>query len=776
MAGLALATLLVAVAGAAVAIAVAGASIVTAWAQTLPSTIPVKSPVLGQRWQAWRAAADRPDLLGPAIPGDDLDDRKSATAAVREALAALDADLTVAADPTRPPSVAAAVSRRREAELAALSSGLTPGVGLPQGPSADERSAAAAAFAKWVGDLSSLAADFRLSGPAAGAIWTLDDLADRPDRRPKWADRLAGDLDVLTEVADARARLDALQALLASSRDALLTSAKTAPTFERRYAAWQALSRGNGVEPTWLSQPGDLALDDAVRDGLAKLKPATPGVPKPTGLPAEAEVKQRWQRFAGTVGDDRRAREAVDSLVGRVGRTSAAAVLGEVNAIAGPAARLNILLRLGRDLSAIPAGAGAAAAVGATDADLAAVRAAVAATVAKFPGDRPDLADLRRRLAEPEPFVAKATQPTFDLPLPGGGTVAMLRVEPRGRRAYYLSADEVTFGQFARMVRPATQPGQTAAPPSPQVMASLKAADAKVVGPRVWQLAGSPEAVAVNVPTGGDKPRWLPAGKNNFADALRDPMLDNREVLDPAAGGSPTENHPMQQLPATAAALAALGVDCRLPTAAEWAWATERPPAPGAKPPPANLRDPTWVAQWRYVVERQRMGKPAAFPDEGAFVPADLRGRVKVGPAAVVAGDPAGGVPSDRTLYFRPSPGEPLPPATGETPPFRDLVGNVAELTFEAPEVLSALPDKARLTAADVEKALRANPTKLHVIGLSALSAPALKQGEPYAVDPATPYADVGFRLAFTAPFASERDRLRWVVAEQPYVAAGSVR
>ena len=63
------------------------------------------------------------------------------------------------------------------------------------------------------------------------------------------------------------------------------------------------------------------------------------------------------------------------------------------------------------------------------------------------------------------------------------------------------------------------------------------------------------------------------------------------------------------------------------------------------------------------------------------------------------------------------------------------------------------------------------------VIGGSALSAPhpSGKLGlnpEP-AGAPDVPYADVGFRLAFTAPAAGPGERLKWALADQPYLALG---
>jgi hypothetical protein len=101
-------------------------------------------------------------------------------------------------------------------------------------------------------------------------------------------------------------------------------------------------------------------------------------------------------------------------------------------------------------------------------------------------------------------------------------------------------------------------------------------------------------------------------------------------------------------------------------------------------------------------------------------------------------------------------------------------VGNVAEFTCDAPDLFDALPAEQKRTAQAVARfaAMAAAAKKLSVIGGSALSDPSLKVDEPYLVtSPAEPYADVGFRLAFTAPAQSVAERLRWALDEQPYVA-----
>jgi hypothetical protein len=116
---------------------------------------------------------------------------------------------------------------------------------------------------------------------------------------------------------------------------------------------------------------------------------------------------------------------------------------------------------------------------------------------------------------------------------------------------------------------------------------------------------------------------------------------------------------------------------------------------------------------------------------------------------------------SDRTLFFRP-----VGPEAGRT--FSNLIGNVAEYVFDAPEAFEDLPDKKP----DAIAALIAQHKKeLSVIGGSALSPPEVPADQPIPVaDVNAAYADVGFRLAFSEPAGSPLARLRAVLAAQPYL------
>ena len=91
-----------------------------------------------------------------------------------------------------------------------------------------------------------------------------------------------------------------------------------------------------------------------------------------------------------------------------------------------------------------------------------------------------------------------------------------------------------------------------------------------------------------------------------------------------------------------------------------------------------------------------------------------------------------------------------------------------AETTAKADQVnivlwnevsIKSTPEGVRRFAAD-------NARAIAVIGGSALSPPELPLDKPLPVKPGAAYADVGFRLAFTAPSRSLAERLEWVLGD----------
>ena len=100
---------------------------------------------------------------------------------------------------------------------------------------------------------------------------------------------------------------------------------------------------------------------------------------------------------------------------------------------------------------------------------------------------------------------------------------------------------------------------------------------------------------------------------------------------------------------------------------------------------------------------------------------------------------------------------------------FHSLIGNVAQLLCEAPDKFDDLHDKS--TAAAIRAFLAQSPGSIFVIGGSALSPPDVPLQSPLPVAHTdVGYADVGFRLAFTAPARSLAERLGWVLTGQSYL------
>jgi formylglycine-generating enzyme required for sulfatase activity len=378
-----------------------------------------------------------------------------------------------------------------------------------------------------------------------------------------------------------------------------------------------------------------------------------------------------------------------------------------------------------------------------------------AARELKDPTVATDLSRRLARLGEKEPFAAAARGDEFTLK-PAGADVPVTfhRIKPQGRRPFFLATTELSFAQFSAIVSANTawddlrslvwspQPGELGDPRR---------------GPRVWEWVMRP------APQMYPTQLWLfPEEANDFPEALRDPRVGkfNSAVLREAAGGMPSDRHPVQYVPPVAAIYVAGLAGCRLPTTAEWRAAYDgfEKAVPAAE---WNLRDQTWQ------LERDRLAKVgSAGGENGNRGPHAADDGIYLPPAPKVAtGASAKALPHrDGTLFFRPADGP-----GGRT--FRHLVGNVAEIVCDASEPFEQLTDRTaqrvRVFAADPSVAL-------FVIGGSALSPPESPNDEPLPVKPDGAYADVGFRLAFTAPSKNLAEKLEWVLAGQGFVAPGA--
>jgi hypothetical protein len=186
-------------------------------------------------------------------------------------------------------------------------------------------------------------------------------------------------------------------------------------------------------------------------------------------------------------------------------------------------------------------------------------------------------------------------------------------------------------------------------------------------------------------------------------------------------GGKPTARHPMHRTTPGAAMTAAAAVGCRLPTVAEWQAAYKR--FGQADESVWNLRDATFQKQYDYALRVQQSHASQrsfldfyALPDRFSYAP----GKPGSAPYAT----------DDHTLWFR--------PVDADTQVLHNLVGNVAEL----------------VVADEGSRDRTGDAVPVAIIGGSALS------GRSAAVDVPWPltadkrneaYADVGFRLAFSA-------------------------
>ena len=369
--------------------------------------------------------------------------------------------------------------------------------------------------------------------------------------------------------------------------------------------------------------------------------------------------------------------------------------------------------------------------------------------------DRNAGADLLRRLArvdEKEAFAGQALGDEHPVPLDGADApLVFKRVKAPGLRPFYLSTAEVSFAQFAAAIDAQSawddlrslvwspQPGDIGDPRR---------------GPRTWEwvMKPAPRMYATTL--------WLaPDEANDYPKEFREGKF-NAAVLSDAVGGTPKEHHPVQYVPAEAAMYFAALTGCRLPTSDEWraAYDAYEKDVPRAE---WNLRDRTWEQQRDHVAPALAGGGASAAPHGPHAPDADvyLPSQPRAGVGAAAKAYPH----RDGTLFFRPA-------GRGGGRALQHLVGNVAEFVCDAPDAFEQLPEKnaQRVKAFAAEAAPR-----LSVIGGSALSPPEVPYDVPHPVKPGAAFADVGFRLAFTAPSRNLAEKLEWVLAGQGFLRPG---
>jgi hypothetical protein len=263
-------------------------------------------------------------------------------------------------------------------------------------------------------------------------------------------------------------------------------------------------------------------------------------------------------------------------------------------------------------------------------------------------------------------------------------------------------------------------------------------------GPRVWEWS----AAGMSWPQ-----LWLASDEDNdFAPHLRAERF-NRMLLSNAAGGMPTADHPMQQISAETALWFAAICGCRLPTPGEWQEAFEQYEK-NDPPQQWNLRDLTWELQRQYVSSGKISPPTPLWPYEDIF-PAQ-GGRVSL------INDMRTRTTNDGALFFRPV-------GINGGSVFHHLVGNVAQFLCAEPKKFDEMRRKNSLVA--LRDFVREPAGSLYVIGGSALSPPDAPVDKPLPVVRADQgYADVGLRLAFTAPPGSIFQKVKWALEGKDYL------
>jgi hypothetical protein len=330
-------------------------------------------------------------------------------------------------------------------------------------------------------------------------------------------------------------------------------------------------------------------------------------------------------------------------------------------------------------------------------------------------------------------------------------SLTFLLVEPEGQDACYLCTTEVSLGLFIACLN-----AHKAWPKFIELMQSC-ADSTRLEAPRVWRWRPrSPDRGIISSQSWlTTDPIWgdLPA-RPHYPETLLEPGTTAH--LQSKFGGQPSTEHPIHALPAHVLVFMARLMDCRIPTAGEWAAAGNA----GEGQPPAdtrNLRDQTWAAQLAHAVEVSQakpVGRFDKWPDNRIFWPNDQPG--PSGPKAIVPDDGH----NDHRLWFDTvSAGQ---PAGAEH--FVHLIGNVAELVCNKPEEIEAI-DAAQHT--QIGEGLRKIAGDIGVIGGSALSdrQPAQRVMQMQPLRPGaietTSYSDVGLRLAFTATGITSRPLAR---------------
>ncbi len=671
-------------------------------------TLPVlstSSPRINAYWEAWR------QLLHESIDEMTRDrdlfaDYKQRADRLRNLLTNLDSQF-----PPVPRGLnanyTAAAANRREAFLEKLLPLIDPRSARLD-PNAQKT--AQAQYGQWSDNLKALAVDF----PIRKQVLLL---SDRPDK--KWESKSAFWRDPVIQslVKVDLDRINRLQSLTRLRRNDLANKAKQSNDPEVMLAAWQLL--GTHQTPPWPAEPGELTTELSLRQGIEQAIKELPGR-EATAIAADLKTQGpvRWKRFVEAAGSESMLAEAI------AGQRGSAITTEDVASLSAPA-RFNLwtyVLKQGIDRQNDQI-----------------VQDAVAnlRTAANDLKDQ-DLVEHLARLNDREAFADQNPGEVFTTGILGvQPAVEFRRVQPHDSRPFYLATTEVSFGQFSAVVQAANAWGE--AKKLPWAYSSTQRDPRR--GPRVWEWAGQ-STIPMSCPQ-----YWLtPDEDNDFAMPFRAGRF-NRMVLADRYGGPPEPDHPMQQISAQVALYYAALCGCRLPSTSEWLAAYEQFEK-ATTDAQWNLRDQTWEQQRKYLADS---GSTRSLED-GIFRTEPASGGQR---AKAMSFD-------DGTLYFR----HVASPASGSV--FHHLIGNVAEYECDDVEAFDSWKDKK--TAAGIAGFAKSEAHSLFVIGGSALGPTDVAPTRPLPVTHTDQgYADVGLRLAFTAPARSLAERVKWTVGPLKY-------
>jgi len=354
--------------------------------------------------------------------------------------------------------------------------------------------------------------------------------------------------------------------------------------------------------------------------------------------------------------------------------------------------------------------------------------------------------------------------PRFYSKIDPGCVLEFVRIpdQVKGKTVYICTTD-VSLRLFADVLNPHVADLDNSKPGIKQHW--LKIGNDSWDGPRVWKIDEDGKLVPNNV--------WLSPISNMTTLGLPYYPANIVQKLEP-----PGPDMPAQCVSPWVAMYTARLLGCRLPTSTEWIAAYDRIEANAGRKNSWNLRGADWQAQQNYSIKMSTNSMP--YADNGIFENNDFLNAnnpptggdatswhasdlAKINPVRFSDGPD---LYKGSVVWFREvgkEPGKDLP-GSGKGA-IHDLVGNVAQFVFDDPSPTPLKPTDIHPTTDEIDNIIANTKNALSVIGGSALSPPQMSFKTPQQVDltldsTSAGFADVGFRLAYTAPIDSIVDIL----------------